>query len=475
MNYEVLEAIGQIAREKEIDRAVLVETLQAGLVSAALRHYTDARDVAAMVDLETGDVSMTMVCTVVDTVHNPQQEISHDAAKAINPDVLLGEEIHVPLALDDFGRSAVQAAKQVIYQKVREARRERVYLDFKDKVGRLVSGAVQHVERGNATVLVTGVEALLPWRHQIRRERYAQGDTVRAVVIEASNAPHGPQVILSRAAPELVAALFLLEAPEIREGIVWIEAIAREAGVRTKLAVSSRESRVDPVGACVGVKGVRVQAVVRELGGERMDIIAFTTDTAVFIARALSPAKIERVVLNERDKRATVVVPDDQLSLAIGKGGQNVRLAARLSGWEIDLMTISQQSERLGVAQVVAVGVARLPGVGPRIARQLEMAGFETVQDVANARVEDLMAAPGIGKVRARSIREAALKLLAGPTGAHEELENGPARAPTVDDEPSPVVEQDNALGLSETGGVASEVVKDAEIDESERESGVIR
>ncbi|MCU0611481.1 MAG: transcription termination factor NusA [Candidatus Eisenbacteria bacterium] len=429
MNYEVLEAIGQIAREKEIDRAVLVETLQAGLVLAAKKRYSDARDVTAVVDLETGDISITMVRKVVEAPANPEQEISQQDARAFKPDAQVGEDVRVPIAVEEFGRAAVQAAKQVIYQRVREARREHVYVEFRDKVGHLVSGSVQHVERGNASVLVNAVEALLPWRHQIRRERHVQGDTVRAVVIEASNAPHGPQVILSRAAPELVSVLFSLEAPEIREGIVRIEAIAREAGVRTKLAVSSREGRVDPVGACVGVKGVRVQAVVRELGGERLDIVPFTADPAVFIARALSPAKIERVVLNEPDKRAMVLVPDDQLSLAIGKGGQNVRLAGRLTGWALDLTTMTQHREQLGAEIVTPIGVVRLPGVGPKIARELEIAGFETVQDVAKAGVEDLMAVPGVGKARGRSIREAAMRLL-------REAEQG-AASPAPDGEPA--------------------------------------
>lgn len=460
MNYEVLEAIGQIAREKEIDRAVLVETLQEGLVSAAKKHFVDAKDVSATIDLETGDISVTLVRAVTEVITNPQLQISLEDARRIKPDAVLGEEIRVPVALDDFGRAAVHAAKQVIYQKVREARRERVYQDFRERVGSLVSGAVQHIERGNASVLVNGVEALLPWRHQIRRERHAQGDTVRAVVIETSNAPHGPQVILSRAAPELVSALFALEAPEIREGIVRIETIAREAGVRTKLAVSSKESRVDPVGACVGVKGVRVQAVVRELGGERMDIIPFTTDPGVFIARSLSPAKIERVILDERGKKATVLVPDDQLSLAIGKGGQNVRLAAKLTGWAVDLLTVTQYREQLGAEKIVPISVSHLHGVGPKIARQLEMAGFETVQDVARASVDDLMAAQGIGKARARSIRDAALRVL-GETASAETRAGPPA-------------EHDSAGAARKTEETGGHAETHENQDASVRESGVM-
>ncbi len=456
MNYEVLEAIGQIAREKEIDRAVLVETLEAGLVSAAKKRFADAQGVAAKVDLETGDITVTMVRRVVESVTSQEREISVEEARAIKPDAVAGEEIRVPIALEEFGRAAVQAAKQVIFQKVREARRERIYQEFRDKVGTLVSGTVQHVERGNATVLVNGVEALLPWRHQIRRERYVQGETVRALVIEASNAPHGPQVILSRTVPELVSVLFVLEAPEIREGIVRIEGIAREPGVRTKIAVSSREARVDPVGACVGVKGVRVQAVVRELGGERMDIIPFTSDPTVFIARALSPAKVERVILNEREKKATVLVPDDQLSLAIGKGGQNVRLASRLVGWSLDLLTLTQYAEMMGAEKTPPISVAHLPGVGPKLARRLEMAGFETIQDIAKSRVEDLMTAPGIGKVRARRLRDAAIRLVGDAGAEHGQAQESAQRPPDAareeDSLPSPTAGGDQEDTIEKAG-----------------------
>lgn len=443
MNYEVLEAIGQLAREQEIDRATLVETLQEGLVLAAKKHYTDAKDLTATIDVETGDVTVTLVRTVVPEVANREREISLEEARKIKPDAQLHEEIRVPVALNSFGRAAIQAAKQIVFQKVREARREKVYREFRDRVGSLVTGTVQHVDRGNVVVAVNGVEALLPARLRVRREQHSQGDTVRAVVVEASNLPHGPQVVLSRIAPELVSALFALESPEIREGIVRIEAIAREAGVRTKIAVSSRETRVDPVGACVGVKGVRVQAVVRELGGERMDIVPYTSDPGVYIARSLSPARIEKVMLNEKEKKATVLVPDDQLSIAIGKGGQNVRLASRLTGWSIDLLSVTQYEEQLGAKRVVPLAVTQLPGVGPKTARRLEVAGFETVQDVATARLEDLMAVPGVGKAKARKLRDEALRLL-GEAQSHGDQEERPAlqATPQASDEAAQVQEE---------------------------------
>lgn len=412
MNYEVLEAIGQIAREKDIDRTVLVETLEAGLLSATKKRYADARDVSVTVLPETGDITITAVKTVVETVTNSDCEISLEDAKASDDKCDVGNEIVVPLSFEDFGRSAVQAAKQVIFQRVREARRERIYHEFKDKVGQILSGSVQQVDRGNLIVLVSGAEAFVPWRHQIRREKYSQGESIRAVVVEVLNSTRGPQIILSRGAPEMVQALFTLESPEIREGIVKIEAIAREPGVRTKLAVSSREPRVDPIGACVGVRGVRVQAVVKELGGERMDIIPHTSDATMFIARALSPARVERVILSEDEGKAMVVVPDDQLSLAIGKGGQNVRLASRLAGWTVDLLTEAEYGDQLEVERAAQVEVAQLPGVGAKLARQLEMSGFETVHDVAKSRADDLMRVPGIGKVRAEGLHKNAVLMV---------------------------------------------------------------
>jgi N utilization substance protein A len=465
MNYEVLEAIGQIAREKDIDRTVLVETLEAGLLSATKKRYADARDISVTVVPETGDITITAVKTVVETVTNPDCEISLEEAQASTAQCVVGNEIVVPLSFDDFGRSAVQAAKQVIFQKVREARRERIYHEFKDKVGQILSGSVQQVDRGNLIVLVSGAEAFLPWRHQIRREKYSQGESIRAVVLEVLNSARGPQIILSRGAPELVQALFTLESPEIREGIVKIEAIAREPGVRTKLAVSSREPRVDPIGACVGVRGVRVQAVVKELGGERMDIIPHTSDATMFISRALSPARVERVILSEDEAKALVVVPDDQLSLAIGKGGQNVRLASRLTGWGLDLLTESEYGDQLEVERAAQVEVAQLPGVGAKLARQLEMSGFETVHDVAKSKPKDLMRVPGIGKVRAEGLNESAVLMVRDIESAfklkkrQEEQERHEEQEKHSSAPPEPSDESEGAVANSESASETEETV----------------
>jgi len=414
MNYEVLEAIGQITREKDIDREVLLETLEAGLVSATKKKYSDDLDVDVTVNLETGDISIYILKKVVTDVTDPDHEISltDEDYIANGFDAEPGDTVYIPVPFDDFGRNAVLAAKQVFYQKVREARREKIYNEFKDKVGQLISGIVHSIERGNIIVHLGSSEGFLPWRHQIRREKYSQGESIRALLYEVSNNIKGPQIILSRTHPDFVRTLFALETPEIREGIVRIEGVAREAGVRTKLAVSSREARVDAVGACVGVKGIRVQSVVRELGGERMDIIPHTSDVSMFIARALSPARVEHVVLNDEEKKAVVVVPDDQLSLAIGKGGQNVRLASQLTEWAIELMTDTQWGEIHETTPAEWIEVSELSGIGEKLSRELEMAGFENVHDVAEASVEQLTAVPGIGAVRAERLIESAKSIM---------------------------------------------------------------
>ena len=410
MNYEVLEAIGQITREKDIDREVLLETLEAGLVSATKKRYSDELDVDVTINLETGDISIYILKKVVTVVEDPDHEISPEDEEYIANgfEAEPGDTVSIPVPFDDFGRNAVLAAKQVFYQKVREARREKIYNEFKDKEGQLISGIVHSIERGNIIVHMGNAEGFLPWRHQIRREKYSQGESIRALLYEVSNNLKGPQVILSRTHPDFVRTLFALETPEIREGIVKIEGVAREAGVRTKLAVSSREARVDAVGACVGVKGIRVQSVVRELGGERMDIIPHTSDTSMFIARALSPARVEHVVLNDEEKKAVVVVPDDQLSLAIGKGGQNVRLASQLTEWAIELMTDTQWGEIHETLPAEWISVSELSGIGEKLARELEMAGFENVHDIAEASIKQLTAVPGIGTVRAERLIESA-------------------------------------------------------------------
>jgi len=413
MNYEILEALGQIAREKNVDKELVIETLGAGIVSAARRRYGANADIQVTFDNGTGGMKIEYVRMIVDDLTDEEREIEIDDARLENPKAKVGEEFRVELPLEHFGRNAIQAAKQVVVQRVREAERENVYQNYHDRVGEVITGTVQQVNRGNIIVNLGRAEALLPWREQIRREQYRQGDTVRAMIIDVQRNSKGPQVILSRASGEFLMKLFQQEVPEILDGIVKIEAVSREAGGRSKIAVSSSEYRVDPVGACVGMKGSRVQGIVRELSGERIDIVPYSDDPIAFVTKALSPAKILQTIPDEENKRMKVVVTEDQLSLAIGKNGQNARLAAKLTGWEIDLVSEGDFAASRGeTRRADLIPVEELEMLGKKTTDNLIQAGFESVQDIVKASMEQLVNVPGIGDVTAQKIYLAAVQHL---------------------------------------------------------------
>jgi N utilization substance protein A len=331
MNTEILEALGAITREKNVERAVLVETLEAGLISAGKKKFGATANIEVRFDNVSGKIEMARVMDVVDQVEDPALQATLEKALETHPDAVVGGQIKFPLEVADFGRNAIQAAKQVLIQRVREAERERVFNEYSSKAGSLVRGVVQQVDRGNVIVKLERAERLLPAREQIPRDHHRQGDYVRAVVLDVDKMAKGPQVILSRTHPDFLRRLFEAEVPEIADRIVELKAVAREAGARSKISVYSKDPRVDAVGSCVGLKGSRVQSIVRELGGERIDIVPWSADPSVFVSRALSPAKVLDVRVQEEESRMQVVVADDQLSLAIGKGGQNARLAAKLT------------------------------------------------------------------------------------------------------------------------------------------------
>ncbi len=448
MSQELIHVIDQISKEKGISKEMVVEAVESALVSAAKKKY-GAQRIAVQIDPKRGDIIMYAYKKVVAEVANPDEEITLEEALTLYPDAQMDGEVPLQVEFQGFGRIAAQTARQVIVQKVREAEREVILKEFNDKIGQLVNGIVLRHEKGAYYIDLGKTEAVLPAREQVPRESYRRGDRVRAYVLEVRDTSKGPQVVLSRAHPDFVSRLFEMEVPEIYENIVEIKGVVREAGDRTKIAVASKDSQVDPVGACVGMKGSRVQAVVRELRGEKIDIIPWSEDPRIFIAKALSPAVVEKVGVTEEDRSALTVVADSQLSLAIGKKGQNVRLAAKLTGWKIDILSESEydqerQKEREQEIEAAIVeetrklaeeheaaenleaeaagttsrgtqpgsGLTSLDGVGPKTAEQLIEAGYDTVEKIAAMADEDILAIPGIGEKTAQKILLSARALL---------------------------------------------------------------
>jgi N utilization substance protein A len=342
MNRELISVIDELGRQKGIDKSRVIGAIEAALQMAAKKRFGQAENIQVEIDSKTGEISVVSKKIIVDAVINPKTEVSLQEARQFDDEAEVGDEIGSVIEMSDLGRIAAQTAKQVIFQKVREAEWEAVQKEYSTRQGDLVNGIILGVERRNYLVDLGKTEAVLPIQEQIPRETYRCGDRVKAMLLEVRRTPKDVQVILTRSHPQFVAKLFELEVPEVLEKIVEIKSIVREPGDRTKIAVTSREKAVDPVGACVGIKGSRVQAVVRELRGEKIDIITWTSDPRVFIAEALNPASIEKVGVDEEKKSALVVVADSQLSLAIGKNGQNVRLAARLTGWKIDIISATE-------------------------------------------------------------------------------------------------------------------------------------
>ncbi len=345
MTKELCFLIEQLSREKGIPKDMLIATLESALLSAARKKYGGRTNVNLRIDPKTCAISVFETKKVVETVSDRNEEITVADAAKISPEKSLGDEVEVPLFLQDFGRIAAQTAKQVIFQRVREAERDVIFKEYKDKVGRIISGVVMRKERGMYFLNIGKTEGVLLQKESLPGENLKRGDTVRAYIEDVRVTPKGPVIYLSRTNPKFVLELFMMEVPEISEGLVVIKNIVREPGERTKIAVFSKDHTIDPVGACVGMKGTRVQSIVRELRGERIDIIPWTDDPRILISRALSPATVDKIGINEEEKTAMVVVNDQQLSLAIGKKGQNVKLAMKLTGWDIDILSDSEYSK----------------------------------------------------------------------------------------------------------------------------------
>ncbi|OGW28697.1 MAG: hypothetical protein A2X56_00735 [Nitrospirae bacterium GWC2_57_13] len=456
MSQDLILVVDQLSKEKGIAREMVLDAIESALVTAAKKKYGTQR-VAVQIDPKRGDIIMYVYKKVVPVVVNLDEEISLEDAVELFPESQMDGEVPIQIEFHGFGRIAAQTARQVIVQKVREAERDVVFQEFNEKIGSLVNGIVLRHEKGAYFIDLGKTEAVLPAREQVPRESYRRGDRLRALVLEVRDTSKGPQVVLSRSHPDFVSRLFEMEVPEIYENIVEVKVVVREAGDRTKLAVASKEAQVDPVGACVGMKGSRVQAVVRELRGEKIDIIPWSEDARIFIAKALSPAVVEKVGITEEDRSALAVVADTQLSLAIGKKGQNVRLAAKLTGWKIDILSESEyeqerqkereqeieaaiveetrkmaeetvakesmEAEYSGNAEQAAEAPAEaaapvgpaltdIEGVGEKTAEGLREAGYDTVEKIAAMSDDEMMTIPGIGEVTAQKILQSARTLM---------------------------------------------------------------
>ena len=394
---ELLQIADAVAREKVIDRSIVVAAMEDAIAKAARSRYGAETDVHAEIHPRTGELRLSRHLLVVDQVENDATEISLEDARRRNPAAQVGDAISEPLPPFDFGRIAAQSAKQVIVQKVRDAERDRQYEEYKDRIGEIINGLVKRVEYGNVIVDLSGRgEGIVRRDELIPRETFRPGDRIRAYLFDVRREARGPQIFLSRTHPQFMAKLFASEVPEIYDGIVEVKAVARDPGSRAKIAVTSRDSSIDPVGACVGMRGSRVQAVVGELQGEKIDIIPWSYDRATFIVNALQPAEVVKVVLDEEAERIEVVVPDDQLSLAIGRRGQNVRLASQLTGWDIDILTEAEESERRQKEFVerteLFMGALDVDEV---VGQLLASEGFRSVEEIAAADPSEIAAIQG--------------------------------------------------------------------------------
>ncbi|MDP7142430.1 MAG: transcription termination factor NusA [Alphaproteobacteria bacterium] len=413
---ELLQVADAVAREKNIDQEIVLEAMEEAIQKAGRSKYGYDHDIRTEIDRKSGSITLKRYREVVEEV-DPEEEtkqLTLEEAKRIKPDITIGEFIIDDLPPLDFGRIAAQTAKQVIVQKVREAERERQYEEFKDRVGEVINGVVKRVEYGNVTIDLGGrAEALIRRDESLPRENLKNGDRTRAYIYDVRREQRGPQIFMSRSRPEFMAKLFTQEVPEIYDGVIEIKGVARDPGSRAKIAVTSQDGSIDPVGACVGMKGSRVQAVVNELQGEKIDIVPWSPDLPTFIVSALAPAEVSKVVLDEDNKRMEVVVPEEQLSLAIGRRGQNVRLASILSGWDIDIMTEEQEAERRAeeFTKRSALFMESMD-VDDVIAHLLVTEGFTTVREVAETPIEELNQIEGFEEEISTELRNRAIAWL---------------------------------------------------------------
>lgn len=409
MGSELMQVIDTVVKERGVSRDVIIEALEAAMLTAARKKLGLEYDIEAHFNTELGEVELFRFREVVEEVEDDVVEITIDEARKLDPDVQLGDSLGEKIESKNFGRISAQMAKQVIIQKVRDAEKDNIYNEYKDRKGDIANGIVRRFEKGNLIVDLGRAEGIVYHKDQIPRESYNIGDRMRAFVQDVVRATMSPQIILSRTSNDFLRKLFELEVPEISEGIVHIQAVAREPGVRAKIAVSSRDPNVDPVGACVGMKGSRVQSVVNELRGEKIDIVTYSENPAKFVCNALAPAEVIKVIIDEDARSMQIIVADDQLSLAIGKKGQNVRLAVQLTGWRLDIQSETKWQE---IAEIARGMFARIPQIPPVAVDLLIKSGYMDLEELADAKVEDLTRFPGINEVKAEEIIDICNKIL---------------------------------------------------------------
>ncbi|MDZ4817272.1 MAG: transcription termination factor NusA [Verrucomicrobiota bacterium] len=414
MNSELITGLNYLEKEKGIDREVLIEAIESALLSASKKSIGPARELRIDIDRKTGDIKAMAKLIVVERVKNPNGEIALGSAKRINPAAELGQEMDIEVTPADFGRIASQTAKQAMMQRIRQIEKEMIYTEFKDRTGDIVSGTVRRFERSDVLVDLGKFEAVMPQNERVPTEDYNIGDRIRAYVVAVENhSVRGPEIILSRSHPNFVRRLFELEVSEINDKTIEIKAIAREAGFRTKIAVYSKDEKIDPVGACIGIRGARVKNIVRELNNEKIDIIRYSSNTKEFVAEALKPAKFKSIELQEKEKRVLIRVDETQLSLAIGKRGQNARLTSKLVGWQIDIE--KEIPLKVSFEQQVAHAVELLSGslkINTEMAQALVKAGFRGAEDLASAEESDIVENAGLSEEDAKTIRAQALALV---------------------------------------------------------------
>lgn len=419
MFQELKRLIEQMVKDRGIDKAVIIEALEAAMLTAARKKMGQNVDIEASYNDEAGEIEVFQFKTVVDKVLDPETQISQEEARRkLDEGAEPGDSLGMKIDAGSFGRIAVQMAKQIIIQRVKDAERDNIYDEYKDRKGELINGFVQRFEGGNIVVNLGRAEGVVPPTEQIHREAYKRGERIRTYLVDVKKNTKGAQIILSRTHPAFLKALFDVEVPEISEGLIDIVSVAREPGRRGKIAVKAKDKDIDPVGACVGMRGTRVQSVVQELRGEKIDIIPYTEDSAKYVSSALSPAKVNRVFVDEENRAMTVIVPDDQLSLAIGKNGQNVRLAVKLTGWKIDVKSETMATEKDEDGQKA---LTRIPGIGPAMAEKLFVHGIKSIAMLAATEAEMIAEIPGVGEKSGNEWIAEAIRLLDEETSGNKE------------------------------------------------------